>query len=295
MLPGRASRTAQYMAFYRALESARPTRQRLFEDPFAIHFLRSGLARAVRVSRWPVLGGLVPRFADWRLPGAGTSGIARTRLIDDLLSEALAEDAAQAVILGAGFDCRAYRLPALARAAVFEVDHPATLAAKQERLRSILPNPPANVRFVATDFNREDLLDRLAASGFDPTRRSVFVWEGVTNYLTEGAVDAVLRIVASTAPESGLVFTYVDRQALDGTGTFKNAPALLRSVARLGEPWTFGLDPPRLAEYLRERGLHLERDAGAREYRAQYFGRRAEHMKGYDFYHVAVARVPSPS
>jgi O-methyltransferase involved in polyketide biosynthesis len=88
------------------------------------------------------------------------------------------------------------------------------------------------------------------------------------------------------------VFTYVDGRALDGSTVFPDAPALLRSVARLGEPWTFGLDPQQLTDYLAARGLHLERDAGAREYRAHYFGQEADGMRGYDFYHVAVARVP---
>ena len=66
----------------------------------------------------------------------------------------------------------------------------------------------------------------------------------------------------------------------------------MRDVDRLGEPWTFGLDPEELPDYLRERGLQLERDAGAREYRRQYFGPDGERMKGYDFYHVAIAGVP---
>lgn len=73
---------------------------------------------------------------------------------------------------------------------------------KRERLRPLLPTPPVNVRFVAIDFNREGLVDRLPAAGFDLTRPAAFVWEGVSNYLSEDAVDSVLRFVASTAPES---------------------------------------------------------------------------------------------
>jgi methyltransferase (TIGR00027 family) len=141
------------------------------------------------------------------------------------------------------------------------------------------------------DLGSDRLDEALASAGFDAAQRSLFLWEGVTNYLTEDSVEAVLRFVAGCAPDSRLVFTYVDRRALDGSAFFEDAPALLRSVARLGEPWTFGLEPCHVEEYLARRGLHLERDAGAREYRAQYFGHDAQRMKGYDFYHVALARV----
>jgi methyltransferase (TIGR00027 family) len=279
------------MAFFRALESARPADTRLFSDPFAIHFLRPGLRRAVAVSRLPVLGTLLVRLADRRLPGARTSGVARTRFIDDALRRALRQGIAQVVVLGAGFDCRAYRLPELAAAVVFEVDHPGTLAMKLDRLRSALGRVPDRVRFVAIDFNRQGLPEVLESAGLDRLRPAAFLWEGVTNYLAPEAVDAVLRYVGRRPAGTRLIFTYVHRGALEGDPQFADAPALLRDVARLGEPWTFGLEPAELPSYLRERGLQLESDTGARDYRLQCFGPPAARMKGYDFYRVAVAGV----
>src|SRR2546429_468606 len=120
-----ASRTAEYMALFRALESSRPSsRSRLFEDPFAYGFLRPALRRVVRLSRLPLGSSPVAWFIDWRWPGARASGIARTRFIDDALIYTLREGVGQVVILGAGFDCRAYRVRGIDRARVFEVDHP---------------------------------------------------------------------------------------------------------------------------------------------------------------------------
>jgi methyltransferase (TIGR00027 family) len=291
MQPGQASRTAEYMAFFRALESARPPRKRLFTDSFAMQFLRPGLRRAVYFSRVPVLGALIPRYLDRRLPGARTSGVARTCLIDDTLCQALREAIGQVVILGAGFDCRAYRLAGIGSAAVFELDHPATLSVKRAHLRRALANLPHNVRFVEIDFDRQSLGEVLAQAGLDSLSPAVFLWEGVTNYLSADAVDAVLRFVASCAAGSRLIFTYIDRRALDGSGLFEGAADLMGEVARLGEPWTFGLDPEELPNYLRARGLRLERDVGARECRRQYFGPDGERMNGYDFYHVTIASV----
>jgi len=228
---------------------------------------------------------------DHRAEGARTSAIARTRLIDDVMCQALRADIRQIVVLGAGFDCRAYRLPGIDSAAVFEVDHPATLALKLACLRRVLRELPPHVHFVEIDFNRESLSQRLAEAGFDSSLPALFLWEGVTNYLTSEAVDSVLQYVSNCSPRSQLVFSYVHAGALDGSVYFEGAADLLRNVARLGEPWTFGLNPVTLPEYLRQRGLQLDRDASARDYRTQYYGIAGQRMKGYDFYHVVIAHV----
>jgi methyltransferase (TIGR00027 family) len=244
------------------------------------------------LARVPFFAAAVAWYADRRAPGARTSAIARTRLIDDVVSQALRDGIHQVVILGAGFDCRVYRLSDIRSAAVFEVDHPATVAAKLSRLRSLVAKCPADVRFVEIDFDRQNLAETLHRAGFDSGQPAIFVWEGVTNYLTASGVDAVLRYVAGCAGGSRMVFTYVHHGALDGSGRFPDAAKIMSNVAALGEPWTFGLIPEELPSYLRERGLRLNRDDGARDYRRAYFGKAANSMNGYDFYHVAVAVVP---
>jgi methyltransferase (TIGR00027 family) len=291
MKPGEPSRTAEYMAFFRACESARPQRERLFNDPFAACFLHPSLRAGARISKLPWLARLVGWYADRRLPGARTSAIARTRLIDDAVGEALRKDIRQLVILGAGFDCRPYRLPELATASIYEVDHPSTFEIKRARLRQVLPAIPGNVHFVQIDFNRESLPQMLREAGFDCSLRSVFLWEGVTNYLTPYAVDSVLHFVSGCSPQTRLIFTYVHSGAINGSVNFEGAPKVLDDVTRIGEPWTFGLDPDSVAEFLGQRGFRLVLDSSARQYRARYFGPAAERMNGYDFYHVAIADV----
>jgi O-methyltransferase involved in polyketide biosynthesis len=80
-----ASRTAEVMAQFRAIESARLAKRRLFTHTYAREFLRPSYRMAVKLSRIPIIGITAPRFIDWRRPGARTSGIGRTRLIDDIL------------------------------------------------------------------------------------------------------------------------------------------------------------------------------------------------------------------
>src|SRR6185436_3328813 len=107
------SRTARYVAFYRALESIERRRPPLFHDPFATAFVPPNLQAALRVARVPFAHRLLSRYADRRAPGARTSAIARTRFIDDVVRARLDAGVRQLVILGAGFDCRAHRLPEL--------------------------------------------------------------------------------------------------------------------------------------------------------------------------------------
>jgi methyltransferase (TIGR00027 family) len=291
LLNGRASRTAEYMALYRAMESARPRDRRLFTDPFAIQFLRASLRRAAVLCRIPFFAAAIAWYADRRAPGARTSAIARTRLIDDVVSQALNDGIRQVVILGAGFDCRLYRLPGIDRVVGFEVDHPATLTAKLSRLQKVLGKLPGNVRYVEIDFDRQKLAEQLDLSGFDRGQPSFFIWEGVTNYLSADAVDTVLSYLAGCAAGTRAAFTYVHRGAIDGSASFPDAVRITSNVAKLGEPWTFGFVPEELPSELRDRGLQLDRDDDARQYRRAYFGRAAESMNGYDFYHVAVVRV----
>jgi hypothetical protein len=80
---------------------------------------------------------------------------------------------------------------------------------------------------------------------------------------------------------------------LDGSVSFEGAERLLKDVATLDEPWTFGLQPPQVPAYLQERGWTLERDLSAHEYRITCFGETGRQMTGYEFYHVVTARTGS--
>lgn len=293
MRQGQASRTAEQNALFRALESALPERRRLFEDPFARRFLTWPLSVVGRLAVAPGLREFVTWFIDYRWPGVRSSVVARTRLVDDAISVALGERPEQLVLLGAGFDSRAYRLLGLGGMTVFEVDHPDTQATKRKVLEQALAEPPRHVRFVGLDFNQSDLASVMAAAGYRESARTFILWEGVTNYLTEGAVDTTLRWCSRAAPGSLLLFTYVHRDVLTRPDAFAGTRNLFASLERAGERLTFGIEPSELPKFLAERGLSLESDLGAAEYRERYFGRKARKMRGHEFYRVAVARVGS--
>ena len=295
MRAGRGSRTAEHNAVFRALESARPEGARLFGDPLARSFLTWPLWLVPWLAALPALGRLVPRLIDRRWPGVRSSVVARTRLIDDAIQASLREPIEQLIILGAGFDSRAYRLPGLHDVVVFEVDHPDTQARKRRVLRRVPGISAEHVRFVATDFNQRNLTSAMTAAGYCESARTFILWEGVTNYLTEDAVDATLRWCARAMPGSLLLFTYVHRDVLTRPDAFVGTRNLFAALEKAGEQLTFGLEPSRLPRFLDERGLSLERDVGAAEYRARYFGDAARAMRGHEFYRVALARVERPA
>jgi methyltransferase (TIGR00027 family) len=287
------SRTAEYVAFYRALESTETSRPPLFRDPLARLFIPPKLGLALRLGRLRPCRAVLVRYSDWRAPGARSSAIGRTRIIDDIVRRGVQQGIRQLVLLGAGFDCRAHRMPELCEVAVFEVDRADTQGLKRARIEAAARERAIrrDVRYVAVDFARDDLGLRLTAAGWQPQIPAVVVWEGVTNYLTEEAVGRVLGIVGAAAPGTTLVFTYVHRGVLDGTVTFDGAGRLLRNVQRLGEPWTFGLPPDEVAGFVARFGLSLLDDVGADDYRRRYLGASARDLRGYAFYRLAVAAV----
>ncbi|MEV0562572.1 SAM-dependent methyltransferase [Dactylosporangium sp. NPDC050588] len=256
----RSSRTAEHVAGFRALESARPGGS-LFHDPLAWRLLAPRHRPVVGLCRLPGVHAALVRYIDRRWSGGPrASAVVRTALIDRWLASALSGGAHQVVLLGAGFDSRAHRFPG--GATWFEVDHPATQATKRRRLgRHARPG----VVFAPADLITDDLATVLRAAGLDPSKRTVVIWEGVTNYLSAEAVDATLRALATLCPAgSTVIFTYVDRGVLDGTARFPGAAEWHAAVRRQGEPWTFGLDPAAVPAYLAARGLRLEEDLSTR-------------------------------
>jgi methyltransferase (TIGR00027 family) len=277
------------MALFRALESLRPASSRLFVDPYAAIFLRGWRKWLYGIARFHVGLRIAEELLDRAAPGARAAGIARTRWIDEEAAAAL-ETATQLVLLGAGFDTRAYRLAAAARATVFELDYPETSLAKQAILRTAKRSAPEHVRCIGIDFNRQSIAEVLIQAGFDNARPTCFIWEGVTNYLTAESIDGVLRQIWQTAGDNILLLTYIDRAVLDNPERFFGAARLIARLQSYGEPWTFGLHPDEIKPYLAARGFELVKDSGIVEVWLRA-GRSSRGTRGYEFYRLASARV----
>lgn len=292
MKPDSASKSALAAAAVRAIESYHPEEERLFEDRFAHRFLPPVWRGIIELLRLPGLGAAVLAMRERQFPGVMGNLFCRTRFIDDALRDALGKGLDQVVILGAGFDSRAYRIPGMDQTRVFEVDHLAPQAQKQARLKRMLSTLPWHVTFVPIDFDRQKLEDALAAAGFHTGARTFFIWEGVTQYITAEAVDATFRYVSRAAVTgSEIVFTYIHRGIVDGSARSAADQKIVSAVQRSGMPWVFGLDPTELAQYLAARGLVLVEHVGASEYRIRYLDPLGRQMNVFEGERVVLAQI----
>jgi len=178
--------------------------------------------------------------------------VLRSRYTEDRLAEAVERGVRQFLVLGAGLDTFAYRQPSWARALrIFEVDQPASQQAKRQRLRAAGIPVPSNVQFIEADFEHRTLHDILADGGVALNQPAFISWLGVTVYLTEPAIDAVFRFVASLPRSSELVFTFYTKEATEG----RRQSALAARAAELGEPFVTWFEPEALEAKLRGFGF----------------------------------------
>lgn len=195
--------TAYATAYARARESEKPEGERLFSDPYAAIFEAAGAHAREGIERFKAL----PFFVDLVA--------IRTRAIDDVVRTALDAGVRQVVLMGAGFDARAWRMPEITRAGarVFEVDFEAQLAKKRALLSVANVTLPGHASHVACDFAAPDFertLQRgLSSKGFRERAGSVFVWEGVIAYIASEAIDRSLAAMAKLGgPNSRVVFDF---------------------------------------------------------------------------------------
>lgn len=281
-----SSISAQGIAIVRAIESAKPEGERVCYDPYARQM----------VSNW--MYGLVKFFYDLgygerRGPGVMEFLVARERYIDDCLQTSLESGLQQLVILGAGLDTRPYRFPALKTGVkIFEVDHPASQVTKVKKLEQIFGQLPEHVSFVAVDFTAQSLASRLFESGYSRQLRTLFIWQGVTQYLNPTAVDQTLAFIAHNSPGgSQVVFDYMYSALLKDTTDHGEIRNLRRYRRFSGEDLTFGIPQGSVVAYLEQRGFTRVVDVDHTGLQKAYFQSLKSPRKVASGYAIALATV----
>lgn len=252
-----------------ALDQYEPADRRVDDDPMAALMLPPPLRAAVAICRVPALRRAMINASERSVPGSWASLLCRKAYADDQVRDAVAAGIKQVVLLGAGFDTRSVRLVAPRGATAYEVDLPGNSAAKRKRLTATFGRIPERVRLVPTDFEGDDLTEAITAAGFDPKAPAIFVWEAVTQYLTEPAVRATLQSLSAAARDSRLIFTYVLEDLINGTD-LHGADQLYRRFVVKNPIWQFGLDPADVEPLLRSYGWALTEDVGPEEYTTRY-------------------------
>ncbi|HMI84024.1 MAG TPA: class I SAM-dependent methyltransferase [Polyangiaceae bacterium] len=293
MRAGAPSATAEAMAAARAFGSHVYRREGILNDPYAEQFLSgrfSTLYRFVRRvgSERFELG--LARLYDRMLPGSIGWVLTRHRYFDDAIDEAVRNGARQVVLVGAGYDSRAFRRSALAAVKIFEVDHPDTQRRKTEIVRRIFGRLPEHVRYLPLDATRGDLR-QLPERGFERSSPTVFALEGFLWYMPPDVARAILQAIAElAAPGSEVIFDYILPSVVAGTCLLEGAEKHRQYCARRGEPILFGIEPEQLARYCTEVGLSLLDDIGGDALSARYTTGARLPIKVYPFLRIARAR-----
>lgn len=243
----KASRLSDVPAIMRAIHQTNDGEPKILRDYIAPKLINF----AAPDTNWlaPILNH--PFAPQWR---AGF--LIRSRYAEDCLAESMTRGLAQYLILGAGLDTFAYRQPAWAHAIhIFEADHPATQAFKREQLAKSGIEPPANLTFVPIDFESVSLRQALRATCFAFDRATFCSWLGVTQYLTNAAIEETLAFMLSLPSGSEIVLTFIlPQEALSGIEADAVATAVAKA-AEVGEPWLSRFHPADLVSQLQGMGF----------------------------------------
>jgi methyltransferase (TIGR00027 family)/uncharacterized protein (TIGR02118 family) len=267
------SQTAAYVALCRAL-SFRDQRADIKGPDSLAHLFVSDDAKKTLESPESIRRGIA-----FTAPIFGML-VARTAFFDTKFKEALAGGIRQIVLLGAGYDTRAYRLSTLLTdAVIFELDISSTQNRKLDILRGAGVPIPRQVKFAPINFKTENIKDVLLKHGFNPSAATMFLWEGVTYYLTENVFRDTLKVIKSAAPKgSSVCFDYM---------------TIKRESGRMAEPFQFWIKPEAIAEYLSSQDMAIVEHINPQEMEKRYLsladGTVAEKAFGvYCFVHATV-------
>ena len=254
----------------KAFESLYPPEQRLFQDECSLKLLTWGYRLSTNIFKNRALFNYAMKMAGKLAPGVQEGLMCRVRYIDQNIMEAVSDGIDAVVNLGAGFDTRSLRIRELRSLKVFEIDHPAVITEKIRRFKQLKFEVPENLHYASIDFNTLTLKQGLEKAGYDPSLKTFFIWEGVTNYITKEAVESTLNYISGTKKGNRVVFTYMPQDFFDKPERYPEYERMRASVDKRGFKWITGLDPETMDSYLDSLGLKLLEDVGAEYYLENY-------------------------
>jgi len=267
--------TAQGVAKQRLIESLAKPNKRVIYDPYAKYFvLGASLIKLLghKISVW---------LGDKIVPGMHEHLICRTRFIDDLIEESTSAGIEQYVILGAGYDSRAYRLKLPPKLKIFEVDQPEVQGIKRLKLPKSISNRK-NIIYVSIDFNNQSLKEQLLDSGFDKSKSTIYTLEGVSQYIPKEALSSTLKELATLNANSNskIFISYVNKLLLEdskacfGMGYSKPEKAIkfiINGAKKVGEPWISFYSAEEIQNLLSENGFIVIENQTLADLNSKYF------------------------
>lgn len=257
-------------AFLKSVESLYDEEERLYTDNLSKLFLPGVYRCFIHVMRSRRMLDTMVKLRERMTPGILGSLVCRNRFIDDVIREAAESDFKSMVNLGAGYDARAWRMPESGDLKIFEVDHPSVINAKMAIVkRSKLSHPP-NLTFIPMDFKKQKLKEELEKAGYRPEEKTLYIMEGVTQYITKEAFEETIRYIGKSECGSCVVFSYVPEDVMEHPENY----AELRNLARWFRIFHIrqftSYSQSEMKGYLAASGLNLVEDAGRETFKERF-------------------------
>jgi methyltransferase (TIGR00027 family) len=198
------------------------------------------------------------------------------------------------VIIGAGYDTRAYRFDGLSeKVNVFELDQPATQIVKKEILKEIFDSPPGHVTHIPIHLDKDKISGKLFEAGYDQSKKTLFIMEGLLMYIPPPIADEILEFIKTPSGSgSWVTFDYLPPSMIDGTIKIKEGKNMVKAVKKWGEPFRFGLKHEDAEEFLFSRGFSNINTVNAPEPKETYFrGKKRGKVKISTVFSFAFASV----
>jgi methyltransferase (TIGR00027 family) len=254
------SKTALLTAFYRAVGNKEFQNRKFGSDYLAEIFLPFYVRFLIKSKR---MRAKAKDKDQTRMPGVFEYVMARTAFFDEVFADALNESIPQIVLLGAGYDTRAYRFADLNKySRIIELDNAATQNRKKKCLKNFKIEIPERVAHISMDFNKESVKDVLQCAGYEDDRKTLFIWEGVCMYLEAKSVDTILAVITdSSHRESAIAFDYAITIADDNSHKYYGAGEIIQIMkkSRSNELFKFTIDEDKIESFFDQRGLNIVR------------------------------------
>lgn len=265
------SQMAEGIAMQRFAESSKGEDERICYDPYAIHFIRPEIIEFG--IKHPEKAKELIEKNESLFPGLSSSIMARVRYFDDFVKKSIEDGLEQLVILGAGYDTRAYRIEGLKDGInIFEVDHPHTQGFKIEKIKEIFGSTPENVVYVPVDFETEQLDDKLRDNGFITSKKTLFILEGLVMYIPPQAVAEIFSFITKNAVQgSRVIFDYYPQSVVEGTCKLEVGQNIRNHLIKIEEPLQFGIEKEGMENFLKEFGFSNIKNVTSADYKKAYF------------------------
>jgi methyltransferase (TIGR00027 family) len=273
-IESKTSRTAEMTCLTRAASSLESDDHYHSGDHLAVSLLPDFLRALIHI---PLCRKLFVRILAPR--GVYEYVIARTKYVDAVFEKALVERFDQIIVFGAGFDTRALRLYCKTGCTlIFELDSPITQQAKIHQYKKRNLSVPSNVVFIAIDFEKEPLSQKLNMAEFKKDKRTLFILEGLLMYLDPKSVKSTFQTIQEYAGKgSRVVFDYIQASVLRHENKLYGESGLAKTVSKAGEQWQFGIEPDEIASFAATYSLEVSDHKCAQELEADYF--KDEHSR----------------